>query len=197
MSFKVFYTDDNNKVVIQRTIEEETKTTKIDRNVYDAISKIAEPISNGELQRLIATAFGVSTARGRSGKASAIIEKYTFGFSNFNGWCALLIGVNIDGKRHFKFNENAPDFSPVHKTEMLNVKSTKETAVLQVQTTTEPVQSKWRIDTAELTEDQLMEARFNRAFNYLGIDPNDLNTDDLTLEDVEHIEKVLKKEGLI
>jgi len=197
MSFKVFYTDDNNKVVIQRTLGEETKTTKIDRNVYDAVSKITQPVSNGELQRIIATALGVSTAGGRSGKASAIIEKYTFGFSNFNGWCALLIGVNIDGKRHFKFNENAPDFSPVHKTEMLNVKPPKETPALQAQVTAVPVQSRWHIDTTDLTEDQLMEARFNRAFNYLGIDPNDLNTDDLTLEDVEHIEKVLKKEGLI
>jgi hypothetical protein len=198
MSFKVFYTDDNNKVVIQRTIEEETKTTKIDRNVYDAISVISEPVSNGELQRIIATALGVSTAGGRSGKASAIIEKYTFGFSNFNGWCALLIGVNIGGKRHFKFNDNAPDFSPVVKTEMLNSKLTKtEQLAIQVQPALSTVQSRWHIDVSTLTEEQVLDARFNRAFDYLGIDPNDNSSDDLTLEDVERIEKVLKKEGLI
>lgn len=197
MTFKVYYTDDNNKVVIQRSFGEETKSTKIDRNVYDAISVISEPVSNGELQRIIAGALGINTAGGRSGKASAIIEKYTFGFSNFNGWCALLIGVNIEGKRHFKFNDNAPDFSPVQKTEMLNNKKGKEDQlVIQAQATVS-TQSRWHIDDSSLTEDQLLDARFNRAFDYLGIDPKDPNSDDLTLEDVERIEKVLKKEGLI
>jgi len=199
MSFKVFYTDDNNKVVIQKNTGDETKTTKIDRNVYDAISVIAEPVNNGELQRIIATALGVSTAGGRSGKASAIIEKYTFGFSNFNGWCALLIGVNIDGKRHFKFNDNAPDFSPVQKTEMLNSKGQRKVKedVQEEVLTTVTQQTRWYIDASKLTEDELLDARFNRAFDYLGIDPKDNNSDDLTLEDVEQIEKVLKREGLI
>jgi len=195
MSFKVFYTDDNNKVVIQKTNETETKTTKIDRNVYDAISALNQPVSNGELQRIIAAALGVNTAGGRSGKASAIIEKYTFGFSNFNGWCSLLIGLDVDGKRHFKFNDNAPDFSPIQKTEMLNVR--KEGVGKKSDKSKIAVNSRWSINANDLTEDELLEARFNRAFDYLGIDPNDNLTDDLTLDDVENVENILRKEGLI
>ena len=195
MTFKVFYTDDNNKVVIQKTDETETKTTKVDRNVYDAISALHEPVSNGELQRIIAAALGINTAGGRSGKASAIIEKYTFGFSNFNGWCSLLVGLDINGKRHFKFNDNAPDFSPVVKTEMLNSK--KEGTEKKTSKSKIAVSSRWSINANDLTEDELLEARFNRAFNYLGIDPNDNSTDDLTLDDVENVETILKNEGLI
>jgi hypothetical protein len=194
MSFKIFYTDENDKVVIQKTDGTETRTTKINRKVYDAISQITTPVSNGELQRIIAEALGVSTAGGRSGKASAIIEKFTYGFSNFNGWCSLLVGLNHNGKRHFKFNDNAPDFSPILKTEMLNVRTKP---VEQTHQETVTIQSRWTINSAELTEDELLEARFNRAFDYLGIDPNDINTDDLNLEDVERIEKILKQEGLI
>lgn len=194
MTFKVFYTDDNNKVVIQKIQNDETKTTKVDRNVYDAISALHEPVSNGELQRIIAAALGVNTAGGRSGKASAIIEKYTFGFANFNGWCSLLVGLDVDGKRYFKFNPNAPDFSPIEKTEMLNVKKEGAKKVTKTKIT---VNSRWTINSETLSEDQLLEARFNRAFDYLGIDPNDLHTDDLTLEDVENVENILKKEGLI
>ena len=196
MTFKIFYTDDNNKVVIQKTDGTETRTTKIDKNVYDAISELTTPVSNGELQKIIAAALGVSTAGGRSGKASAIIEKYTFGFANFNGWCSLLVGLNVDGKRHFQFNHNAPDFSPIQKTEMLNVRTAKKTAEVK-QEESPAVFSRLAIDTTGLTEDQLLDARFNRAFEYLGIDPNDNSSDDLTLEDVERIEKILQKEGLI
>lgn len=196
MSFKIFYTDDNNKVVIQKTDGTETRTTKIDKNVYDAISELTTPVSNGELQKIIAAALGVTTAGGRSGKASAIIEKYTFGFANFNGWCSLLVGLSIDGKRHFQFNPNAPDFSPIQKTEMLNVRTAKKVEESE-QEETIAVFSRWAIDTTGLTEDQLLDARFNRAFEYLGIDPNDNSSDDLTLEDVERIEKILQKEGLI
>lgn len=196
MTFKVFYTDDNNKVVIQKTEGTETRTTKIDKNVYDAISELRTPVSNGELQKIIAAALGVSTAGGRSGKASAIIEKYTFGFANFNGWCSLLVGLNVDGKRHFKFNDNAPDFSPILKTEMLNVRTAKKVEEVKHQEIAMTL-SRWSIDATGLTEDQLLDARFNRAFEYLGIDPNDNSSDDLTLEDVERIEKILQKEGLI
>lgn len=196
MTFKVFYTDDNNKVVIQKIDGNETRTTKIDKNVYDAICELTTPVSNGELQRIIAAALGVSTAGGRSGKASAIIEKYTFGFSNFNGWCSLLVGLQIDGKRHFQFNYNAPDFSPIHKTEMLNVK-TKTVTDTKENNKTPKVLSSWSINIDSLSEDEILDARFNRAFLYLGIDPNDNQTDDLTLEDVERIEKILQKEGLI
>lgn len=195
MTYKIFYTDDNNKVVIQKTQNNETKTTKIDHNVYDAISALDQPVSNGELQRIIAAALNVNTAGGRSGKASAIIEKYTFGFANFNGWCSLLVGLDIDGKRYFKFNPNAPDFSPIEKTEMLNVK--KEGTLKKTNKSKMTINSRWTINSENLSEDALLEARFNRAFDYLGIDPNDPFSDDLTLEDVENVENVLKREGLI
>lgn len=194
MTFKIFYTDDNNKVVIQKTDGTETRTTKIDKNVYDAISELTTPVSNGELQKIIAAAMNVSTAGGRSGKASAIIEKYTFGFANFNGWCSLLVGLSIDGKRHFKFNDNAPDFSPIQKTEMLNVRTVKKPSNEETATV---IASRWSIDTTGLNESEVLDARFNRAFEYLGIDPKDNFSDDLTLEDVERIEKILEKEGLI
>lgn len=197
MTFKVFYTDENDKVVIQKTDGTEVKSTKINRNVYDAIAKLDVPVSNGELQKIIAEALGVNTAGGRSGKASAIIEKFTFGFANFNGWCSLLVGLTINGRRHFKFNENAPDFSPNFKTEMLNGKTKKKAIESQSEDSITVIQSRWSLNTEGLSEEKVLDARFNRAFEYLGIDPNDNNSDDLTLDDVERIEKVLKEEGLI
>jgi hypothetical protein len=147
------------------------RVLKIDRKVYEAAASITVPTGNGEVQTILAKAMGVSAPGGRSSRAASFLERYTFGYGAFNGWCSVFVATNQGKKRFFQFNPGLglPEQEPV--------------AMLTKSTGT-----KGKVRSVSLGEDldvpdtyvasiEEINSVIDRAYEILGYDPANLTDD--------------------
>lgn len=161
---------------------------KINKAVYEAMKTCVEPVSNGDMQKLIAKALGIhSLAGGRCMKAASIMERFTPGYNAFNGWCALLEGISEGRKRFFKFNTSLT--ADLKKATML----TRQPKPISAATTATPPPVSLRgVGTMEVID---INERFDRVEAYLNKeDPEFAAELDLTLEDLVYYERQMANE---
>jgi hypothetical protein len=90
MTFTVSH--DSGRTTLTLTTGETTKSVRVDTDVYNVLTSTVAS-SNTQLRDALVSAVGCSRAR-----ASAVIERFTPGYSSFCG-IALLEGYTVDGAR--------------------------------------------------------------------------------------------------
>lgn len=184
MSIKFTVTELNGEVVIQGTENEKMREIKLPKRVYNVLAACTSPKSNGDLQKELASAMGLSSPGGRCSKAASLLERYTHGYKAFNGWCALLIGTSEGRNRFFQFN---PEFAVTEqKANMLTKTGIK--LVNGEKPKKKEVHEDLDLPDVELSTTD-MNAVIDAAYEKLGFNPSNLSDDapDLTFEEASAI----------
>lgn len=169
------------EVVISGTSEDgKLRTLRLPRKLYEAVESLKHPTPNGEVQILLAKAMGISAPGGRSSRAASFLERNTYGYGAFNGWCSLFLASQEGKKRFFQFNAEL-GISEDQKAGMLTKNEKKEGNDIKA------VRHGEDLDVPDnyIISAQEMNAIIDRAYIALGFNPKKLTEEapDLSFEE--------------